>query len=287
MRSVHARTVVYVLSVFVALPTFAQTSPNNEEWEYRLTPYLWLPTIGGDVRYDIPPGSGTGSPTINVGPADWLELLNFALLVGGSAQKGRLSLFGDLVYLSMTSEKDDRVVSIDDTITVPGTRIPIPVSVELNADTRSDLDGVMVTLTAGYVLRQESDGTAVVFAGARYFDVDVSTSWDLTAEITVPGTGIIFPSTGSVSDDTRLWDAVAGVRGEFSMGQGNWSVPYYFDYGAGDSDKTWNAFVGAARKFGWGDLLIAYRHLEYDQGDDTLLQDFSFSGPLVGFRFGF
>jgi len=266
---------------------YAQDAVDENDWQFRLTPYLWLPTIGGDVRYEVPPGSGTGSPTIDVGPADWLDLLNYGLLVGGSAQKGRFSLFSDFVYLSLTSEDDDRVVSVDDTVTIPGTRIPVPVGANLNADTRSDMDGLLWTLTAGYVVSESESSSATIFAGARYFDVDVSTRWDLTTEITVgPGT-VILPAQGKISGDTTLWDGVIGIRGELGMGQGNWSVPYYFDIGTGDSGQTWNAFAGLAREYSWGDLLIAYRHLEYDMGDDSLLQNFSFSGPAIGARFRF
>jgi hypothetical protein len=32
---------------------------------------------------------------------------------------------------------------------------------------------------------------------------------------------------------------------------------------------------------------MVYRHLEYDQDTDSLLQGFSFSGPAVGARFRF
>jgi hypothetical protein len=45
--------------------------------------------------------------------------------------------------------------------------------------------------------------------------------------------------------------------------------------------------AGAAYEFDWGDLLIVYRHLEYDQDAASLLQDFSFSGPTFGARFHF
>ncbi len=48
-----------------------------------------------------------------------------------------------------------------------------------------------------------------------------------------------------------------------------------------------NAMLGLTRSFGWGDLMLVYRHLEYDQDSDGLLQDFSFSGPALGARFSF
>lgn len=273
-----------LLALLAAVPASAD---GTDGWQYRLTPYLWLPTIGGDLKYAVPPGSGTGAPTIDVGPADWFDLLNFGLLIGGSAQKGRFSLFADFVYLSMTSEEDDRVVSVGDTVTIPGSETPVPVGANLNADTRTDLDGSLLTLTAGYAVSQTEASTVTVFGGARYFDVDLSTRWNLTAEITLPGGTVILPAEGRIGGDSTLWDGIVGVRGEFDIAAGRWSVPYYLDYGRGDSDATWNAFVGLARHYDWGDLLLAYRHLEYDQGDDSLLQDFTFSGPALGARFRF
>ena len=103
----------------------------------------------------------------------------------------------------------------------------------------------------------------------------------------MPGTGVIFPAEGRIKAGKTITDVIAGVRGELGMGQGKWSVPFYMDYGGGDSDKTWNVFVGLAREYGWGDLLLAYRHLEVDQDDDSFLQDFSFGGPAIGARFRF
>ncbi len=266
----------------------AAAEPSSDEWQYRLTPYVWLPTIDGTVKYNLPPGGGGGgSPNVSVGPTDWLDLLNFAALVSGSARKDRFSVFSDFVYLSMTSKGDGRVESVDDAVTVPGTRIPIPVDVALNLNTRTDLDGLVWIIAGGYALQETETSSLDVFAGARFFSIDVSTSWDLTAAITTPGGAVLLPAQGSITSDTDLWDGIVGIRGHFGIGDGNWSVPYYFDVGSGDSDLTWNAMTGLSYQFGWGDLIMVYRHLEYDQDSDSLLQGFSFSGPAVGARFNF
>ena len=98
---------------------------------------------------------------------------------------------------------------------------------------------------------------------------------------------MIFPADGRISRDVTLWDAVAGVRGEIALGESRWSLPYYADIGAGDADLTWNLMAGASYAFNWGDMLVFYRHLEYDQGPSGLLQGFSFSGPAFGARFKF
>lgn len=185
----------------------ALADDTNDGWNFRLAPYLWLPTIDGSVKYSLPPGSG-GSPELSVGPTDWLELLNAGLLVSGSATKGRFGIYSDLVYLSLASDNDGRVLSVDDTISVPGTRIAIPVSADLSLNTQSGLGGLLLSLAGGYQVSATERSATVLFAGLSY-------------------------------------------------------------------------------QYGWGDLLIAYRHLACDQDSNSLLQDFSFSGPGLGARFTF
>ena len=268
----------------VAVSGAALAENSSDEWQFQITPYLWLPTIDGTLNYDLPPGGG-GSPDISVGPTDWLELLNFGALVAASARKGRFSMFTDVVYLSMTRNGDGRIASVEGT--VPGNIISIPVSANLTLNTRTDMDGLVWTLAAGYTVKQTKTSSVDVFAGARLFSVDFSSSWELTAAITTPGGQQLLAAQGGIGSDTDLWDGIVGVRGHFDFGNGNWSVPYYFDIGAGSSDLTWNAMAGLSRTFGWGDLMFVYRHLAYDEDADGLMQSFSFSGPAFGAAFRF
>ena len=271
-----------VTCVVVSGAALAETS--SDEWQFQITPYLWLPTIDGTLNYDLPPGGG-GSPDISVGPTDWLELLNFGVLVAASARKGRFSMFTDFVYLSMTKNGDGRVVSVEGT--VPGGFTSIPVSADLTLNTRTDMDGLVWTLAVGYTVKETETSSVDIFAGARLFSVDFSSSWDLTAAITTPGGQELLSAQGSIGSDTDLWDGIVGMRGHFGFGDGNWSVPYYFDIGTGSSDLTWNAMAGLSRPFGWGDLTFVYRHLAYDEDADGLMRSFSFSGPAFGVAFRF
>ena len=136
----------------VAVSGAALAENTSDEWQFQITSYLWLPTIDGTLNFDLPPG-GAGSPDIEVGPTDWLELLNFGALVAGSARKGRFSIFTDFVYLSMTRNGDGRVVSVEGA--VPGNLISIPVSADLTLNTRTDMDGLTWTLAAGYTVRSQ------------------------------------------------------------------------------------------------------------------------------------
>ena len=126
-----------------------------------------------------------------------------------------------------------------------------------------------------------------LFAGVRYFGTDAKSSWNLTADITTPGGSVILPAQGSVGKDDDLWDGIVGIKGHFDLSAQNWAVPYYLDIGTGSSELTWQATVGLAYAFNWGDLMMMYRHLEYDQDSSGLMQNFSFSGPLIGGRFHF
>jgi hypothetical protein len=260
----------------------AQTSA--DEWQFQLTPYLWLPTIDGTLNYEPSPG-GDGSPTVEVGPTDWLELLNSAALIGGTARKGNFSIFTDFVYLSMTKNTDGSVLSAEG----PGAGSPIyiPVSADLALSTRTDLDGISWTFAAGYTVKKTETSSVDVFVGARLFSIDVSTSWDLSAAITTPGGQELLAAQGSAGSDVEIWNGIVGVRGNYEFADSKWSVPYYADIGAGSSDLTWNMMAGFSYAFDWGDLILVYRHLEYDQDATSLLQNFSFSGPAFGARFSF
>lgn len=269
---------LFTLLAIMAVVPDAIADEDQDGWEFQLTPYLWLPTIGGDLNYSLPPGGG-GAPSIEVGPTDWLDLLNGVFLINGEMRKGRFSIFTDFVYLGLESD-NDRVRSVQ-----IGNVIPVDIGVNLS--TQTEFDGLSWTLAAGYTMQETNTSSMDLIAGVRYFGADVSTSWDLSVDITGPGGGVVLPSQGSISEDVDLWDGIVGVRGRLGIGESKWSVPYYVDVGTGASDLTWQAMTGLTYSYGWGDLMLVFRHLEYDEGPDGLLNGFSFSGPAFGGRFQF
>ena len=89
-----------------------------------------------------------------------------------------------------------------------------------------------------------------------------------------------------MSLSVALWGGVIGAKGRVALSK-RWFLPYYADVGTGDTDLTWQLAAGAGYSFDWGEVSLMYRHLEYDQGSDKLLQNVAFSGGMlgVGFRF--
>jgi hypothetical protein len=254
----------------------AAETPGNQ-WAFSITPYLWLPNIDGTLKYSVPAGGG-GRPEVQVGPNDYLEALNVALMISGEARKGPWSVFTDVIYLDFSSE-DSSVKSIN----FGGNRV----SSSANVSTKSSLRGGLWTLGAGYAVLPGRPVELNAFGGLRYFGLEASTDWQLTLAVTGPGGGQTFPRAGSISERADLWDGIVGVKGRVRLGSSNWSIPYYLDVGTGSSSLTWQGMLGVAYSYKWLGVTLAYRHLYYDMKGDKLIQDMRFSGPALGVTFRF
>ena len=271
---------VLVIFLVLLLPLITLAQPPSNQWQFTITPYLWLPNIDGTLKYNVPPGT-SGRPNVKVGPNDYLENLEFAVMINGEIRKARWSVFTDLIYLDFSNEKS-RVKSIDIVNIGENT-----ISSSIDAGTESSLKGAAWTLAGGYSVLQGDLGRLDLLVGFRYFGLKASTDWKLTATVNGPGGGQVFPRSGSISQSEDLWDGVIGLRGRLNLGSSKFYVPYYLDVGTGSSEVTWEGMVGFGYGFKWVDLVFAYRHLYYDMDDDKLVQDMRFSGPALGLTFRF
>ena len=275
------RAGLITLATFAVLvlsgPLSAAAQTSGSQWTFSITPYLWLPNVDGTLKYSIPPGSA-GSPEVQVGPNDYLEALNMALMISGEVRKGRWAAFTDFIYLDFSNE-ESTVQEVD----FGGSRV----SASANVSTDSSLKGGVWTLGAGYAVFPGRPVDLDVFGGLRYFGLEASTDWQLTVAVTGPGAGQSFPRAGSISERMDLWDGIVGVKGRVWLGRSNWSIPYYLDVGTGSSSLTWQGMLGIAYSYKWLGVTLAYRHLYYDQKGDDLIQEMRFSGPALGVTFRF
>ena len=116
-----------------------------------------------------------------------------------------------------------------------------------------------------------------MIAGARYGDLKVSTDWSVTGPI-----GEI-TKTGGASKTLSPLDGIIGVKGAVGLADDNrLFVPYEADIGWGSNRRTWNGIIGLGYRFGWGDLLVAYRNLSYIPNGEPALDKFR----MAGFAFG-
>jgi hypothetical protein len=268
--------VTIIAAIFTA-SAHAQSIAPADKWTFSITPYLWLPNINGTLKYNVPPGAG-GSPDVETGPNDYLENLQSVIMLSGEVRRDRWSVFTDVIYLAFTDE-DSSVKSVN----FGGSLV----SSSVNVATTSSFRGTAWTLGTGYAVQPGQAWMLDIFGGLRYFSLQASTNWQLSAAITGPGGVQTFPRTGSISEGADLWDGIIGVRGRVLLGSSDWSIPYYLDVGAGSSNWTWQGMLGIAYSFKWGGVTLAYRNLYYDQNNDKLIQDLRFTGPTLGLTFRF
>jgi opacity protein-like surface antigen len=257
-KSLAAAICLLLLFCFV---NYAAAAQETDKWQYEATIYLWLPSIDGSLKYNLP---GGGGDTLPIDASDVLDSLNFTFMGALEARYNKWSFATDIIYLDMSNSKNT-VISLG--------QVAVDVAAKLS------LSGWMVSGIAGYDVVQSDRVRLAVIGGVRYFTLDADTGLSLS------GPGDLLPPA-YLSTSTDLWDGIVGVRGAVMLNE-HWYLPYYADIGTGDSDLTWQLFGGIGYMFNWGDIKLGYRYLKYDQDDDKFLQDFEFYGPIlgVGFRF--
>ena len=249
----------------------AQTSSQPGDWRFSLTPYLWFPTVKGTAQFSLPSGLGGGTATVQKDADDYLSKLDMAAMLTFEARKGAWAIFTDFIYLDFS--KDSASVK---TLSGPGGLVQVPV----NVNTTTGLKGGVWQLAASNSFSQSSTSSAEVLGGFRYLKLESAVTWQLAGPLGA------FPQAGSAKQTAELWDAIVGVRGKAKL-EGKWFVPWYLDAGAGDSKLTYQAMAGIGYAFEWGDLLLAYRHLSYEQKDSKPIQELQMSGVALGATFHF
>jgi hypothetical protein len=254
----------YSLLFVVLMPAAAMAQDISDEWQFAATLYVWLPDIAVDSTF--PEGSGS---SIEVSLLDYLKM---AGLGSFNVQKARWGGFTDLIYLDLgTSRSRGRDISVGGQ--------PLPANV--TAATESDFRTTFWLLGGSYRVAASPDTSVDVLAGARLAHFKMTLGWQLTGSF-----GAISPQTGRGDASFDQWDAIVGVKGRYAFGDARqWVVPFYIDLGTGDSEFTWQAMLGLSYAFGWGDVNIAWRYLDYDLKSGSPILNANFNGPAFGVTF--
>ena len=246
----------------------AMSQEISDDWQFAATIYGWFPDIAGDTSLPA------GSTSIDVPIETILDHLKMTVQGSFTIQKGHWGALTDLVYLDV-GEAGSRTRNFE----IGGQPLPGGVTSSLDFDLKS----LFLTFAATYRVTASPDATFDVLLGARMARFEPTLEWEFSGNfgpVTPP------PLTGTREESIEQWDAIVGVRGHFGFGADHhWIVPYHFDVGTGDSDVTWQAMVGLAYSFGWGDLGVAWRYLDYDLESGGAVADMNFNGPAFGATF--
>ena len=254
------------LCIAAALVPACAAAQTPDDWQFGFQIYGWFPAIDGRTTF---PQSTAGS-NVSVSAKTILENLEFVFMTSFEARKGRWGGFTDFIYMDLGhSRSQTRELSIGGN--------PLPAGATANVD--FDLESILWTFAGSYRAVADPTSTLDVFAGARLADIKQELRFEVTGNvgsIPLPGRG------GSLKISKKNWDGIVGVKGRILFGADRrWFAPYYLDVGTGDSDLTLQAMAGIGYSFGWGDIVGAWRYVDYDLKSGGALQDLSFSGPAL------
>ena len=262
------------LATALVVPAAAAQDLTAGDWKFRAQVYGWFPTVSSETTF--PASSGGGSTKLDAG--DYLDSLRFAFMGTFEARKGKFGLLTDYIYLDFDAEKGS---SRDLSFSGPLGLVSFPADTSASVDLR--LRGWAWGLAGTYALVEKPNYEMQLLGGVRLLKIDTTVDWTLRGNIAALPQ---FTRAGAYTTKDDVWDVIVGAKGTLKLGDGKWFVPYYVDVGTGQSDLTWQAMGGIGYSFSWGEVLGAYRHLDYRFGQDTGMKALSFSGPAiaVGFR---
>lgn len=245
--------------------SFADTS--SDQWQFDALMYAYLPQLSGSATF---PTGGTANITVD--PHQLISSLKFALMGAFEARKGSWGVFTDLIYVDASGSK-----SATRSLSIGGVSIPANVT----ADAHLDVQSTVWTVGGNYRVVAVPEATLDLVVGTRALFLKQHLDWQFSGNV---GPLIGPGRQGSGESNPTNWDAIIGFKGEWMFGdQHAWFVPYYFDVGTGGSQLTWQGIAGLGYKFSWGEVVAAWRYLDYHFSDHS--STLAMNGPAIGVGF--
>ena len=261
-------------------------------WQFRATPYVWIPGVSGDVAV-------RGNPVnidFNVfdvfdSGSSGVDLDSLAALMGYlEISKGRWSVYGDLIWGNFGLSGD-----------AVSQRNPTA-NLTLSADANAGLDYETTIVESGVAYevanwsRAQSSTALDLLGGARYWNQQLDLSLAVTGAVDFGRLGLERSGSRAIARSGTIdWvDPFVGfrVRHELSPGQELQFLGDVGGFGVG-SDFSWQLFAGYSFDFSvWQSTLhglVGYRALavDYSDGNGTNANsiDLVLHGPVAGLSF--
>lgn len=230
--------------------TVTSQSASPEEWEFSITPYVFLPRLRGTI------GVVGETAEVNASFADIFRNLDFAAMGTFEARKRNWVVLVDGMYMSLSGQK------------ITPSRLFSDIDVEVKE--------IVVTPQVGYRVVKTERGSIDLLAGARIWHVNTHLTFQPLIRPLVDVEG------------SRNWvDPIVGARGTASLSPRTF-VQGEFDaggFGVG-SDFTGQVFGGFGFQLKPRVALIGgYRYLRTDYVKDSFIFRTSLSGITLGARF--
>ena len=235
------------LAALLAVPIAVQAE--TDDWEFRITPYLWAIGIDGKT------GPKGHEADIDMSFSDIFDHLDGAFIISMEASKGPWTGWIDFTSMSLAHK------AVADKVMV-----------------KASIDQKVTDMAVAYQLQGMQ--TIELFAGGRFVDVNTV----IKADGQGPGGGV-----GKVSIGDDWIDPFVGVRGTWPLSEkwNIRASGDIGGFGVG-SDFAWQAVVAANYQLSERvSFLLAYRYLDMDYDDNGFVLDVVTSGPILGVGFSF
>ena len=217
-----------VAALCIAAPlcfAFPVSAAEGEGWDWIVTPYVWAVSIDTDLETRVPPSSISSTITFD----DILEKVDGAFQIHIEGQGDRFGAFADFTFLGLSDSNDRQFFR-----------------------TESDLDTRLFEAAGVWNVSGERFRGMEVFAGLRWFDVD------LTMQLRPVNPA--FPGV-TVDGGDSYSDFMLGARYTWPLSE-RWGLTLRGDGSFGDTEGTWNASAIAHYRTQSGVWFFGYRYLD-------------------------
>ncbi|MDX2417680.1 MAG: hypothetical protein QNK19_09500 [Xanthomonadales bacterium] len=246
----------FAFTLLITQPVSAEDALNND-WQLSGAIYFWLPDIKGETDGD----------DVKITLNNILKHLDFMYMGAFGAKKGNWSFLTDVIYMDLEDGSDmtlirDKVIQLD--------------------VTKIQLQAWVATPMVAYDVLHTDRLDVKLLLGARYL-------W-LEGDLDLKAQGASINQKTSETFSNHAWNGIIGTRGQYELNE-KWTMPFHFDVGSGDSDKTWQAYIGLMYKTGKWEIGGGYRYLKWDFDDDDAFgkafKNLSINGPMFGAKYRF
>lgn len=238
-----------VILLFSCTSAFSQES---SDWDWKITPYLWMMGIEGSLAI------GDLEQDIDASFGDLLSDLEIAGEIYAEIGKGKHAFHVDYSYFRLRPD---------------ATPLPSPPFLP-DADLKTKI--TMQLFETAYNYRWNGpDGPALVL-GARMTDMSMRMN---------PG------NLPAITTGPSWWDYFVGIKTHNAI-SANWDFDFYGTAGAGDSDFPWTLQAVFARRFSNDNRLgLGFRAWNTDYSkfnkarDAVVTMDTKYYGLMIGYEF--
>lgn len=245
---------ILVLGLVLVGTLFSRTLYAEEEWNYRLSPYIWFAGSKGDVGplKNLPP------VYVDISASDALKDTELSFMLIFDAKKGTHGVYTDTFYSDV--QQKENVIA--------------------NTSIESITKTTMLSVAYTYEILNDNNTVVDLLAGLRWWNIDA------TVKLRSP-----LPILNQQGSNSESWvDPIVGVKGRTQLGESKFFVAGGIGIGGFDINAKSLYDITANVGYQWTNsvgTLVGYRQYDLDYDQNDFQYDVKNAGWQVGLTWAF